>query len=332
MADSARGPGSVLGRMNKLFFVLVFLCLLVWALTDVFGVGNIGGKAVFLTRRNILNVLNQVSINAVIAFGMTLVILTKGIDLSVGSVVAATGVFLSVLFVDAKLPLWQCYALTLLAGALTGFFNGSLVAFFRLPPFIATLGSLTIFRGIGFLMVDGRAKFISDRSFRAVGQDFFMGIPIAVLVMLFCFVVFWFVMSYTPFGKKVYFLGGNERAAKLVGIHAKWMRLAIFSIMGLMTGLGGIMVASRLGSGSPNIGTGYEMDAIAAVVVGGTSFLGGRGTIVGTLLGALTIGIITNGMNLMGISPYFQFVAKGLIILFAVILSSDYAGFGGKRK
>lgn len=330
--DRGGGGGFALGRINRLLYVLLILCLLVWVLGDVLGVGNVSGKAIFLTRRNILNVLNQVSINAVIAFGMTLVILTRGIDLAVGSVVAATGVFLSVMFIDWGLPLWLCYILTLAAGAAAGAFNGAMVAFFSLPPFIATLGSLTIFRGIGFLMVDGRSKFISDKAFRAVGQGFFMGIPWAVIVMLVCFAVFWFVMGRTTFGRKVYFLGGNEQAARLVGIGAKAMRLAIFSIMGLMTGLGGIMVASRLGSGSPNIGAGYEMDAIAAVVVGGTSFLGGKGTIAGTLLGALTIGVITNGMNLMGISPYFQFVAKGLIILLAVILSSDRAAFGGKRK
>ncbi|MCD8352273.1 MAG: ABC transporter permease [Planctomycetaceae bacterium] len=329
------GLWASLLKVNKLVYVLVFLCLLVWLLTDIFGVGNVGNKWVFLTRRNISNVLNQVSINAVIAFGMTLVILTKGIDLSVGSVVAATGVFLSVMFVDWQMPLWQCYILTMLAGALTGVFNGALVAFFKLPPFIATLGSLTIFRGIAFLMVDGRAKFISDRSFQVVGRGFLdIGIPVpwAVVIMLLFFVAFQFLMTMTTFGRKVYFLGGNEQAATLVGIHAKVMRLVIFSIMVFITGFGGIMVASRLGSGSPNIGTGYEMDAIAAVVVGGTSFLGGKGTIVGTLLGAITIGIIANGMNLMGISPYFQFLAKGVIILLAVILSSDYAGFGGRRK
>lgn len=336
MAKQESGLLAALGRVNKLVYVLLFLCLLVWALTDLMGVGHSGTKWVFLTRRNISNVLNQVSINAVIAFGMTLVILTKGIDLSVGSVVAFTGVLLSVLFVDYKLPLGVCYLLTVIAGGLTGLFNGALVAYFRLPPFIATLGSLTIFRGIAFLLVDGRAKFISDKSFRVVGQGFLNvgGIPVpwAVVIMLGFFLIFHFLMTMTTFGRKVYFLGGNERAANLVGINARWMRLAIFSIMGVMTGVGGIMVASRLGSGSPNIGAGYEMDAIAAAVVGGTSFLGGKGTIIGTLLGAVTIGIIANGMNLMGISPYFQYLAKGVIILLAVILSSDYASFGGKRK
>ncbi|MDR1613754.1 MAG: ABC transporter permease [Planctomycetota bacterium] len=334
--SGGRGIRRALGRLNKLVFVLLFIGALVWMLADLLGVGTSGTKWVFLTRRNILNVLNQVSINAVIAFGMTLVILTKGIDLSVGSVVAATGVFLSILFVDVKMPLWFAYACTLLAGALAGLFNGALVAFFRLPAFIATLGSFTIFRGLAFLMVDGKAKFVSDRSFKIVGNGFldlyFFPVPWAVVIMLAVFAVFHFLMAMTTFGRKIYFLGGNERAAKLVGIDARLTRLAIFGIMGLMTGIGGIMVASRLGSGSPNIGTGYEMDAIAAVVVGGTSFLGGKGTVVGTLLGAITIGIIANGMNLMGISPYFQYLAKGLIILLAVILSSDFSSFGAKRK
>lgn len=321
--------------VNKLLYVLVVLCLLVWILTDLAGVGHAGAKWVFLTRRNISNVLNQVSINAVIAFGMTLVILTRGIDLSVGSVVAATGVLLSVLFVDLGMPLWLCYLLTLMAGMITGVFNGGLVAFFKLPPFIATLGSLTIFRGIAFLLVDGRAKFISDRSFMTIGRGFLdVGFPVpwSVVIMLLCFAVFHLLMTATTFGRKVYFLGGNEQAAKLVGIDSKLMLLAIFGIMGLMTGLGGVMVASRLGSGSPNIGTGYEMDAIAAVVVGGTSFLGGKGSIIGTLLGAITIGIIANGMNLMGISPYFQYLAKGVIILLAVILSADFSSFGSGRR
>ena len=337
--EETKARGGILAaalKVNKLVYALILLCLLVWILADLAGVGNASGKWVFVTRRNLSNVLNQVSINAVIAFGMTLVILTKGIDLSVGSVVAATGVLLSVLFIDLKLPLWLCYLATLAAGVATGLFNGAMVSYFKLPPFIATLGSLTIFRGIAFLMVDGRAKFISDKAFRIVGQGFLdlyiFPVPWAVIIMLAFFAVFQFLMSATTFGRQVYFLGGNEQAAKLVGIDAKRMRLAIFGIMGLMTGAGGIMVASRLGSGSPNIGTGYEMDAIAAVVVGGTSFLGGKGTIVGTLLGAITIGVIANGMNLMGISPYFQQLAKGVIILLAVILSSDYASFGGKRK
>ena len=327
---------SLPGKMNKLVYVLAAIGILVWLLTDVIGVGNVSGEWVFLTRRNISNVLNQVSINAVIAFGMTLVILTKGIDLSVGSVVAATGVFLSILFVDAKIPLWLCYLLTMLAGASAGLFNGALVSFLKLPAFIATLGSLTIFRGLAFLMVDGRAKFISDKSFRVVGNGFldlhFFPVPWSVLIMLAIFVIFQFMMSTTTFGKQVYFLGGNEEAAKLVGIKPRYLRMAIFGIMGLMTGIGAIMVASRLGSGSPNIGTGYEMDAIAAVVVGGTSFQGGKGTIIGTLLGAITIGLIANGMNLMGISPYFQYLAKGVIILLAVILSSDYSTFGASKR
>lgn len=335
-AYKSHGIGAKLLGVNKLLYVLIILSLLVWILADLTGVGNSGGKWIFLTRRNISNVLNQVSINAVIAFGMTLVILTRGIDLSVGSVVAATGVFLSVLFIDFGMPLWLCYILTLAGGALTGVFNGALVAFFRLPPFIATLGSLTIFRGIAFLLVDGRAKFISDKSFMTVGRGFLnigpLPVPWSVLIMLVCFIVFQAIMSQTTFGRKVYFLGGNDQAAKLVGIDSRLMTLAIFGIMGLMTGLGGIMVASRLGSGSPNIGTGYEMDAIAAVVVGGTSFLGGKGSITGTLLGAVTIGIIANGMNLMGISPYFQYLAKGVIILLAVILSADFSAFGASRK
>lgn len=323
------GPASrmpKLPKLNRLFYILVFLAALVFVLTDILQFRNESGEWIFLTRGNIANILNQISINAIIAFGMTLVILTKGIDLSAGSLVAAGGVFLSILFVDAKLPLGVCYALTLLAGAAAGAVNGTLVAFLRLPPFIATLGSMIMFRGVAFLLVDGRAKFISNPVFKVVGNGFVWGIvPVAVVIMLCFFLIFHFISRMTVFGRMFYFLGGNEAAAALVGINAKIMRLAIFAIMGFMSVAGGILLASRLGSGSPNIGAGYEMDAIAAVVVGGTSFLGGKGSVAGTLLGAIVIGIIANGMNLMGISPYFQYLAKGVIILAAVILSTDAA-------
>ena len=312
-------PSQNKGQLSTLI-IFLSLVLIMYLLTDVFHVNNDSGKSLFLTESNIKNVLNQVSINAVIAFGMTLVILLNGIDLSVGSIVAVAGVLASIFFKTFHMPLAVSYILVLFFGALIGGANGILVTRFKLPPFIVTLATMIVFRGLAFIISDGKAMFIPEPEFKIIGNSFIGVFPISVIVMLVCFFSVHFMLSRTTLGRQMYLTGGNEESALFSGVNIKRVRLIAYSLIGLLSSVSGILLASRLGSGSPNVGVQYELDAIAAVVIGGTSFSGGIGTIVGTLIGALILGIISNGMNMLGITPYMQFVVKGLVILGAVIL------------
>ena len=307
---------------KSVFLILCALVFLTFLLCDVFKIGNESGEWIFFNPENISNILNQVSINVIIAFGMTLVILIKGIDLSVGSIASVSGVVIALLILNMKVPLPLAVLLTLVAGFLTGAANGALISMLRVPPFIATLASMAIFRGLAFILTDGKAKFVNADTFKFLGNGFIGPVPAAVILILILLVFFHFLLAKTVFGRRLYFLGGNEEAARLAGINPIKLRFLVFSIAGACSAMGGILLASRLGSGSPNVGVGYEMDAIAATIVGGTSFSGGKGTIVGTFIGALIMGVISNGMNLLGISPYMQYVAKGSIILLAVIIDS----------
>ncbi|KGM42577.1 hypothetical protein JY97_12850 [Alkalispirochaeta odontotermitis] len=311
--------------MSKASTFLIFLGLsaVIFILTDLLKIGNNSDKWIFLELGNIRNILNQISINAIIAFGMTLVILVNGIDLSVGSMVAVAGVTLGVFFIQLEIPLLISYLLVLIIGGLVGFSNGMVITKIKLPPFIVTLASFQIFRGLAFILVNGQAKFTTDESFKIIGNRFLFGfMPISILAMLAIFIFYHLLLSRTSLGRKIYLTGGNEEAARFSGIRIDWVRISAYTLTGISATVSGILLASRLGSGSPNVGVGYELDAIAATVVGGTSFTGGMGTITGTLIGALILGVISNGLNLLGISPFFQQIVRGLIILSAVILDS----------
>ncbi|CAD7843289.1 Ribose ABC transport system, permease protein RbsC (TC 3.A.1.2.1) [Olavius algarvensis spirochete endosymbiont] len=313
------------GRISKASTFLIFLGLsaVIFILTDLLKIGNNSDKWIFLELGNIRNILNQISINAIIAFGMTLVILVNGIDLSVGSMVAVAGVTLGVFFIQLEIPLLISYLLVLIIGGLVGFSNGMVITKIKLPPFIVTLASFQIFRGLAFILVNGQAKFTTDESFKIIGNRFLFGfMPISILAMLAIFIFYHLLLSRTSLGRKIYLTGGNEEAARFSGIRIDWVRISAYTLTGISATVSGILLASRLGSGSPNVGVGYELDAIAATVVGGTSFTGGMGTITGTLIGALILGVISNGLNLLGISPFFQQIVRGLIILSAVILDS----------
>jgi ribose transport system permease protein len=311
-----------LGQFSTLF-ILLGLLVVVILLIDVFKIGRTEEGLIFLETNNIRNILNQVAINAIIAFGMTLVILVNGIDLSVGSIVALSGVVLGVLFIDLHLPLILSYVVVIVVGAVFGLTNGILITKVKLPPFIVTLGSFQIYRGFAFLLVDGQAKFTSEESFKVVGNYFVLGtIPLSIIIMLVIFLLFYIFLAKTVMGRKFYLVGQNELAAKYSGVKVDKTRITAYALVGVVSAIGGILLASRLGSGSPNVGVGYELDAIAAVVVGGTSFSGGIGTITGTLIGVLILGTINNSLNLLGISPFFQQIARGLIILLAVIVDS----------
>ncbi|MBE9104213.1 ribose ABC transporter permease [Nostoc cf. edaphicum LEGE 07299] len=273
----------------------------------------------FLTGANIVNILRQASINIVLATGMTFVILTGGIDLSVGSILAVSAV---VALLVSLLPAlsWAAVPAALLAGLLLGLLNGALITFLDVPPFIVTLGSLTALRGVAFLIAKGTTLINPDINFAWVGNTYIGPIPWLVIIALLSVIASWFILRQTVLGVQIYAVGGNERAARLTGIKVNRVLLFVYGISGLLAGLAGIMSASRLYSASGVLGQGYELDAIAAVILGGTSFTGGIGTIGGTLLGALIIAILNNGLTLLNLSYFWQLVVKGLVIILAVTI------------
>lgn len=275
----------------------------------------------FLTVGNLLNVMRQASINALIGFGMTLVILLGGIDLSVGSILALSSVMIASLM-QSGMPPMLATLLGIVAGGLMGLVNGLVISKGKVAPFIATLGSMTVLRGLALVVSDGSpiSNFNSD-FFSMLGGGYVARlIPIPVVLMLIMFGVFWFVLRKTVFGRHVYATGGNADSARLSGVKVDRVQLWVYSISGVMAALAGVVLTSRLNSAQPTAGTGYELDAIAAVVLGGTSLTGGRGWIFGTLVGALLIGVLNNGLNLLDVSSFYQQVVKGGVILLAVLI------------
>ncbi len=283
---------------------------------------------VFATPENLFNVALQSSINALLAFGMTFVILTAGIDLSVGSLVAVAGAVGGGLMVSGVA--WPVALLAgLIAGTLLGFANGVAVTAFRIPPFIATLAMLSIGRGLTQLYTGGRPFTGLDPTFNQLGQGSVGPIPIPVLVMLVTVGISWLVLRHTVFGRNVYAVGSNPEAARLAGVRVTRVLLGVYTISGFLSALGGLVLTARLSSAQPTAGLGFELDAIAAVVVGGTSLAGGEGSILRTLIGALIIGVLNNGLNLLNVDPFIQPVVKGAVILIAVGLDRLKTRTGG---
>ncbi|ANU22255.1 ribose ABC transporter (permease) [Planococcus donghaensis MPA1U2] len=275
----------------------------------------------FLSVSNLMNVLRQVSINALIAFGMTFVILTGGIDLSVGSTLALTGAVTAGLMASGVDPIFAML-LGLLLGAILGAINGIIIAKGKVAPFIATLATMTIYRGLTLVYTDGRpiSGLGDSLTFQMLGKGYFLGVPIPVVTMIISFAILYFILKKTTFGRRVYAVGGNEEASILSGINADRIKIYVYSLLGLLAAVASLILTSRLNSAQPTAGEMFELDAIAAVVLGGTSLTGGRGWIVGTLIGALIIGVLNNGLNLIGVTSFFQQVVKGAVILLAVLL------------
>ncbi|MCP2033882.1 ribose transport system permease protein [Planomicrobium sp. HSC-17F08] len=275
----------------------------------------------FLATSNLLNVLRQVSMNALIAFGMTFVILTGGIDLSVGSILALTGAVTAGMMASGMDPI-LAMLLGLLLGAVLGTINGIIIAKGKVAPFIATLATMTIYRGLTLVYTEGRpiSGLGDNMAFQMLGKGYFLGIPVPVVTMLVSFAILYFILKKTTFGRRVFAVGGNEEASILSGINADRVKIYVYALVGLLAGLASLILTSRLNSAQPTAGEMFELDAIAAVVLGGTSLTGGRGWIVGTLIGALIIGVLNNGLNLIGVSSFFQQVVKGAVILLAVLL------------
>ncbi len=284
------------------------LTLVLWALTPH-----------FMTVSNLMNVVQQTSINAIIAVGMTLVIITAGIDLSVGSIVAFSGVVLaSALQADIPLPL--ALAIGLAVGAFSGWMNGLLITYGRLPPFISTLGMMSVARGSALLYTGGRpiSGFSADFRYLATGE--ILNIPLPVIIMVIVYLLGHIVLTRTKLGRYVYAIGGNEQAAVLSGVNVKFHKAAVYALSGLLSGLAAIILTARLNSAQPIAGIMYELDAIAATVIGGTSLMGGSGRIIGTLIGALIMGVLRNGLNLLGISSFIQQTVIGSVIILAVLM------------
>ena len=304
------------------YAVFIALILLVAAMT-IFADG-------FATSSNLLNLLRQAAFNGLIAFGMTMVILSDGIDLSVGSVFALSAIICAELIVGGMNAVFAVL-IALAAGTVLGLISGFLVAKCRLQAFIATLITMTAYRGLAYIITDGRpisrlAESATSGTFffKAMGKGnllFFetVKIPIPALILILAFVVVWFLLTKTTFGRRIYATGSNAKCAKLVGVDTAKIKMACYGISGFLAALAGLLMCSRLNSAQPTFGDGYELDAIAATALGGTSMAGGRGKITGTIAGVLIIAVLNNGLNIMDVSSYYQQVIKAAVILVAVL-------------
>ena len=284
----------------------------------------------FATKDNLFNVARQISVNVCISVGMTMVILTGGIDLSVGSILAFTGAIAAGLLkfgiewpginLFIGFTLFGSICVALAAGSLLGLFNGFMTTRFKVPPFVATLAMLTIARGLTMLYTEGFPITQLGDNFNYLGTGWFLGIPMPVWISILVIALSVFFMNKTRTGRYIYAIGGNERAALLSGVNVNKVKVIVYMIAGALAGIAGLLVTARLDSAQPNAGLGYELDSIAAVVIGGTSLSGGKGSIIGTVIGAGIIGVLNNGLVLLNVSPFWQQVIKGLVILLAVII------------
>jgi len=304
-------PLARLGRALRRFGIVIAFALLVVILSLLSGS--------FLTVSNLLNIARQVSINAVIAAGMTFVILTGGIDLSVGSVLAVSGAVIAGLL-SAGRPLLVGIGAGLAVGAALGLLDGLVITRGKVQPFIATLGMLTIGRGLTLVYTDGRPITGLPDAFVWLGAGEVSRIPVPVVIMILVSLISYGILTQSVFGRYVYAIGGNEEAARLSGVDVATHKTLVYVISGVLSAVSAVILTARLNSAQPTAGVGFELDAIAAVVLGGTTLAGGEGSISGTLLGAFIIGVINNGLNLLNVNPFYQQVVKGAVILLAVLL------------
>ncbi len=291
------------------FIALIFLVIVIGAISPDFRTVN-----------NFLSLLRQSAINGLIAFGMTCVIFTGGIDLSVGSVLALTSIICAHT-IKIGLPVPLSMLIALIFGIILGTISGLMVTKSRLQPFIATLITMTGYRGLTMILSGGKpiSRLGNNLLLNQIGKGSFLGIPIPVWILIIFFAIFLFVLKKTVLGRQIYATGSNAKAAELAGININNIKLIVYAVSGFMASLSGLILVSRLGSAQPTLGSGYELDAIAAVALGGTSMTGGRGKITGTLIGILIIAVLNNGLNIIGVSSYYQDVVKALVIFLAVI-------------
>ena len=305
-ARGKRALGAHAGRQLGTFAGLLTLCVILWAATPH-----------FLTVSNLLNVLEQTALNAIVAMGMTYVIISGGIDLSVGSVLAVAGIGLA-LALESGLPAPVAIAIALALGLSCGLINGLLITVGRLPPFIATLGMMSVARGAALMLAEGRPISGFSEGFRALATERVLGVPAPVLITIVIYAFAHFVLTRTVFGRATYAIGGNEEAARLSGVPVRFYKTAVYGVAGVASAAAAVLLTARLNSAQPTAGTMYELDAIAATVIGGSSLLGGEGSLTGTLVGALIMGVLRNGLNLLNVSSFVQQVVIGVVIIGAV--------------
>ncbi|EPD6199303.1 ABC transporter permease [Enterobacter hormaechei] len=280
---------------------------------------------VFFTLPNLLNILQQSSINAIIALGMTLVIISGGIDLSVGPAAALSAVLGATLMV-AGVPVPLAVMATLGIGALCGVFSGTLVAYAGLQPFIVTLGGLSLFRAMALIFTDGNPIFGIPMEFRNVINGMVFGIPVPILIVVAIALILWVVMNKTPLGEYILAVGGNEEAARVAGVPVKRTKVTVYVLSGLLAALAALILIGRLGAAEPTLGNLWELDAIAAAAIGGASLMGGKGSVLGTIIGAIILGALRNGLTLLNIQAFYQLLATGLIIIIAMLIDRATRG------
>ncbi len=331
MAENNKNKVVVSGAPRNAFMTFVFdnmgilaaliiLCLIL----SIFP----GTSEYFLTIKNLFNVLRQISTNLLLACGMTMVIILGGIDLSVGSVIALSGVIAAGCVSRYGMPIAPSMIVGILIGVIFGLFNGFVISKTTIPPFIVTLATMNIARGLAGVYTGGSPVRVVSKEWQWIGAGYAAGIPVPVIIMAIVFVISLLILNRTKIGRYIYAVGGNDMAARFSGINVSKVKFFVYTYSGIMAGLAGIILGSRMYSGQPTAGEGAEMDAIAAVVVGGTSMAGGSGKLGGTLIGALIIGILNNGLNLMNVNSFWQTVVKGVVILLAVTI--DF--FRNKKK
>ncbi len=297
----------LIARKYATMFILVIFLIAMAFLSDR-----------FFTFKNLTNVGRQISLNAILALGMTLVIISGGIDLSVGGV-CALGCCVCAKILNSTGSSLLAIAVVLLIGLAVGAFNGFVVSKTGIAPFIVTLSTVSIIRGITLVMTNASPMPISNAAFKFIGQGTLLGIPFPIYITLILAVITAFVMNKTVFGRYVYAIGGNERSAVVAGIQVKKVKISVYMVSGFLAAFTAIIYTSRLSSGVPSLGNGFEMDAITAAVIGGASLAGGQGHIWGTMIGAVIIGILNNALNLLNINSYFQDIVKGVVVLLAVL-------------
>lgn len=313
---------SVLKGNAGILSVLIILCIIISCATDK-----------FLSTTNIISVLRQISINTYIALGMTFIIILGHIDLSVGAIVAMSGTLTVGFIVNQGMPIAAAIIAGLLLGVITGVISGVIVSCFRVPAFIITMAMMNVANGVAYVYSGGQSTRISDEFFINIGTGYLFNIiPLPVVYMVILIGICSFLLSKTKFGTYVYAIGGNREAARLSGVPIKKVEIIVFTLSGILSAFAGLVLCSRMYSGQPSVGSGYELDAIASCVLGGTSMTGGKGKISGTVIGAMVIGVISNGLNLIGISSYWQLIVKGLIIACAVLLDGQKSKLSSLKK
>lgn len=306
------GKGKLGGNIRELGILIAFIAIIIFLI--------VLSPDAFAKPSNLINIVKQASINGILACGMMFVIISGGIDLSVGSTAALAGVMAAHFSHPGGYPLIVPILIALAVGALVGLVNGIGVAYGEIPPFIITLGTMTAVRGVSLIASGGAPVFNVSKSFEYVASGFAFGIPLLAIYFGAIVLISAFLLTQTVFGRRVYMIGGNEVAAKVSGIHVKRMKIFVYMVAGTLAGFAGMLLASRTVSGSPTAGNGYELDAIAAVIIGGISMAGGAGKWYGTVIGALMIAVIGNGLDILGVSSHYQLIIKGAIIVFAVLI------------